>query len=294
MSSLSRPQVKLLSQILHSTALSLGHDSQLAAQREKLSRLLGFNDWNGASALLPDQSVGNTDVAIALLEVPQHDAKTIMCVGRDAPWRLPEKVRDYLIDRSLDPSGFVVASYTRPDSVLPQKPKYYETVCSSSVGECTAHREQLAPAEVDYRPFYLTPIVMTFTKPQGQFAFKLTVWLVSLCSKTSAAWYFTGAASKPLYNSIIQTITGIEPRLREAYCLISNVDANFPCAIVRCDERGTELEFVKALRYSPDGEIWEQLKGYNDQLGLSLLDVAEITNSRSITDSENDEGETYD
>lgn len=294
MSSLSRPQVKLLSQILHSTSLSLGRDSLLAAQREKLSRLLGFNDWNGASALLPDQIAGDTDVAIALLEVPQHDAKTIMCVGGDAPWRLPEKVRDYLIDRSLDPSGFVVASYTRPDSVLPQKPRYYETVYSSSVGECTTYREKLTPAEVDYRPFYLTPIVMTLAKPQGQFAFKLTVWLVSLHSKTDDARYFAGAASNPLYNSLIQTITGIEPGLREAYCLVSNADANFPCAIVRCDERGTELEFVKALRYSPDGEIWEQLKGYNDQLGLSLLDVAEITNSRSFADGEYGGGETYD
>lgn len=294
MSSLSRPQVKLLSQLLHSTSLSLGRDSQLAAQREKLSRLLGFSDWNGASALLPDQITDDTDVAIALLEVPQHDAKTIMCVGRDAPWRLPEKVRDYLNDISLDPSGCVVTRYTRPDSLLPQKPSYYETVCSSSVGECTTYKEQLAPAEVDYRPFCLTPIVMTFAKQEGQFAFKLTVWLVSLCSRTSHARYFTGAASKPLYNSIVQTITGIEPGLREAYCLVSNADANFPCAIVRCDEGGTELEFVKALRYSPDGEIWEHLKGYNDQLGLSLLDVAEISNIRSITDSENDGGETYD
>ncbi|KRW65815.1 hypothetical protein AO741_13640 [Pseudomonas sp. TTU2014-105ASC] len=294
MSSLSRHQVKLLSQILHSTSLSIGRNSQLAAQREKISRLLGFNDWNAASALLPDQIAGDTDVAIAVLEVPQHDAKTIMCVGCDAPWRLPEKVRDCLIDRSLDPSGFVVTSYTRPDAVLPQKPRYYETVLHSSPGESTTYRQQLAPAEVDYRPFYLTPIVMTFAKPQGQFAFKLTVWLISLRSETGDALYFTGATHKPLYNSIIQSLTGIEPVLREAYCLVSNADANFSYAIVRCDERGTELEFVKALRYSLDGDMWEQLKRYNDQLGLSILDVAEITNSLTTADSEDNGGETYD
>ncbi|WOD12356.1 hypothetical protein RPW65_05735 [Pseudomonas sp. NyZ704] len=291
---LSRSQIKLLSQILHSTSLSLGRNSQLALQRETLSRLLGFNDWNSASALLADKIAGDTEVAIALLEMPQHDAKRIMCVGRDAPWRLPEKARDYLVDRSVDPSQYVVTSYTRPDSLLPQEKRYYETIFSPSAGESITYKEQLTPAEIDYRPSYHTPVVMTFANLQGKFAFKLTAWLVSLYSKTDSASYFTGAAAKPLYNSIIQSITGTEPKLREAYCIVDNADANFPYAIVRCDERGAELEFIKALRYSPGGEIWEHLKGYNDQLGLSLLDVAEVTNSRWITDCENNGGETYD
>lgn len=288
MSSLSRPQVKLLSHILHSTSLALGRDSKLAEHLEKLSSLLGYKDWNVASAQLPEQIPDETHVAIALLEVPEQDAKTIMCVGRDSPWRLPEKIRDYLIDQSINPSGFAVTSYTRPDPVVAQKKRYFETDWYKSEGVVTTFREELDPNEVDYSPSYHTPIVMTFANLQGQFAFKLTVWLVSLLSKTGTATYFNGVGHKPLFNSIIQTITGHEPEYREGYCLVSSNDANNPYAIVRCNERGTELNHLKNLPYLPNSELWAQLKDYNDQLGLSLLDVAEITISRCHRDEDYD------
>lgn len=100
---LSSHGLKLLSQILHSTSKTLGCVSKLASQREKLSQLLGFHDWNGACARLPTHSHETTHVAIALLEIPSEVPKLFLSAGIDAPWRLPEKIRDYLINQSVKP-----------------------------------------------------------------------------------------------------------------------------------------------------------------------------------------------
>lgn len=291
MSALSASQVKLLSQILHTTSKSLGRRSKLASQREMLSHLLGFNDWNGACALLPDHIPDATHVAIALLEVPQHAPKTIMCTGNDAPWRLPEKVRDHLIKQSLNPSGFTVSSCSRPDPVGDAKPRYWEYVVSRSIEDVTTYREALDPNEPDYSSRDHTPIVMTFANAQGHFAFTLTVWLISLHPRTGTATNFTGAVSMPLYNTLIGSITGRLPELRQAYCLVGSREIN-SYAIVRCDESGTELELVKNLPYLPNEELWAHLKQYNSALGLSLLDVADITATCSYRESE-DTGGTW-
>jgi hypothetical protein len=72
--------VKLLSHILNSTSKALGRPSNLATKREMLSRLLGFNDWNGASARLPNHTHGDTHVGIALLKVPSAPPKTLMAL----------------------------------------------------------------------------------------------------------------------------------------------------------------------------------------------------------------------
>lgn len=290
MPALSASQVKLLSQILHTTSKSLGRPSKLASQREMLSHLLGFNDWNGACAMLPDQIPNTTHVAIALLEVRQQAPKTFMCIGNDAPWRLPEKVRDHLIKQSLNPSNFTVSRCSRPDPVEDAKPRYSEYMVFRSIEDVTTYREAFDPNEPDYRGCDHTPIVMTFASAQGHSAFKLTVWLISLHPKTGTATNFTGAVSMPLYNTLIESITGHLPELRQAYCLVGSRDEINSYAIVRCDEMGSELELVKSLPYLSNKELWAHLKQYNSALGLSLLDVADITAACSYMDREGTEG----
>lgn len=148
------------------------------------------------------------------------------------------------------------------------------------------------PNEPDYRGRDHTPIVMTFASPQGHSAFTLTVWLISLHPRTGTATNFTGAVSMPLYNTLIKSITGRLPELRQAYCLVGSRDEINSYAIVRCDERGSEIELVKSLPYLSNEELWAHLKQYNSALGLSLLDVADITAKYSYRDSE-DTGGTW-
>src|SRR6218665_3898817 len=120
---LSSLDVKLLSHILHSTSKSLGRSSKLAYQREMLSELLGFNDWNSACAMLPEYSDETSHVSIALLEMPSVPPKPFMSVGIDAPWRLPEKVRNHLVNQSLNPADLTVSYCSRPDPVGDVKPR---------------------------------------------------------------------------------------------------------------------------------------------------------------------------
>ncbi|SDU24739.1 hypothetical protein SAMN05216296_2636 [Pseudomonas pohangensis] len=161
-----------------------------------------------------------------------------------------------------------------------------------SIEDVTTYREGLDPNEPDYRGRDHTPIVMTFANAQGRSAFTLTVWLISLHPRTNTATNFTGAVSMPLYNTLIESITGHLPELRQGYCLVGSRDEINPYAIVRCDERGSELELVKSLPHLPNEELWAHLKQYNSALGLSLLDVADITATCSYRDSE-DIGETW-
>lgn len=83
----------------------------------------------------------------------------------------------------------------------------------------------------------------------------------------------------PLYNTFIESITGRMPEIREAYCLVSSRQDGYNNAIVKCNERGNELEVVEHLRYMDIDQAWEKLASYNKKLGLSLLDVADITSA---------------
>lgn len=292
MSAISSNDVKLLSHILHSTSKALGRPSNLATKREMLSRLLGFNDWNGASAMLPNHTPGNTHVGIALLEVPSAPPKTFIATGIDAPWRLPEKVRNHLTKHSLNPAGFTVPSCSRPDPEGDAIPRYWSYAVALTPGSITEHKVPLGPHTPDYSRLDHTPSVMTFTNPQGGVAFKLTVWWITLHPSTGTATNFTGAMSRPLSHTFIESITGRVPDLRQAYCLVNSRQAGFSSAVVRCNEMGSELEVVKHLPYMTEVEAWAQLAPYNNVLGLSLLDVADITDACFSADND-DIGETW-
>ena len=285
MSPLSSNDVKLLSHILHSTSKALGRPSKLAAHREMLSRLLGFNDWNGACALLPEKTLDNAHVGIALLEVPSAPPKTFVATGINAPWRLTEMVRNCLTKSSLNPAGFTVLSCSRPDPVGVTKSRHWGFTAALSPESVTEHKVVLGPHTPDYSRRNHTPIVMTFANAQGSVDFTLTVWCISLHSGTGTATNFTGAMSLPLSRTLIESITNCTPDLRQAYCLVNSRRGGSAYAIVRCNERGSELEIVKHLPHMTEDEAWAQLAPYNNALGLSLLDVADITSACVSEDS---------
>ncbi|MER0533762.1 hypothetical protein AAA496_30545, partial [Pseudomonas aeruginosa] len=176
---ISRKQVLELAKILNSTTKALGQSSKLAAHQEKLSHLLGYPHWNAASADLPGTIPEETAVAIALLEISGQSPMTFLAHGRAAPWNLPLVVRDYLVAQSLNPDGFGVTSYTRPDPVGEPKPRFLTTRVISTVDEYTEHRELLDPNDISYCHQNHTPIVVTFADQTGKFSFKLTIWLVT-------------------------------------------------------------------------------------------------------------------
>lgn len=283
---LSSHDVKLLSQILHSTSRSLGCVSKLASQREMLSQLLGFHDWNGACAILPAHSHETTHVAIALLEIPSVEPKSFLSVGNDAPWRLPEKIRDYLITQSFNPTGLTVSRYSRPDPKGDAKSQYWSYLFAPSPGRYIESKIAFTPHEPDYGNGDHTPIVMTFANAQGQDAFAVTVWLITLHPAPLQATKFTGAASMPLYNTFIESITGHTPELRQAFCLLNSRQGGFQYAIAKCDERGRELGVVEHLPHMNCAQAWAMLAQYNQELGLSLRDVADITSACISADSD--------
>ena len=286
---LSSNDVKLLSQILHTTSKIIGRPSKLAAHREMLSRVLGFRDWNSACALLPEHSHQVVTVALSLLEVPGSPVRLLMATGNDASWRLPALVREHLVSSSLDPAGFTVRRYSRPDPVSGLLQRYWEFTVSTEAGHerPVVHKVPLAIHTPDYGRRDLTPVVATFANAQGQEAFTLTVWNLTLQSSADrTATCFADASSIPLYNSVVETITGQAPDLRQAFCLVSSRAPNFSNAIVRCDEMGRELEVVEHLPYMQDDKLWALLAPYNSELGLSMLDVAEITEACFVNDSE--------
>lgn len=292
MSALSSSDVKLLSQILHSTSKALGRLSKLASQREMLSRLLGFNDWNGACAILPNHKPDCIHVGIALLEMPSAPPKTFIATGIDAPWRLPDKVRNHLTKHSLNPAGFTVPSWSRPDPKDDPKPRYWRFTVALTAESITEHKVPFSPHTPDYSRMDHTPTVMTFANAQGRIDFTLTVWYITLHPGTGTATNFTGAVALPLSYTFIESITGRAPDLRQAYCLVNSRQAGFANAIVRCNEKGSELELVKHLPHMIEDEAWAQLAPYNNVLGLSLLDVADITNAYFSADND-DIGETW-
>lgn len=283
---LSSHDVKLLSQILHSTSRSLGCVSKLASQREMLSQLLGFHDWNGACAILPAHSHETTHVAIALLEIPSVVPKSFLSVGNDAPWRLPEKIRDYLITQSFNPTGLTVSHYSRPDPKRDAKSRHWSYLFTPSPGRYMESKIAFTPHEPDYGNGDHTPIVMTFANARGQDAFAVTVWLITLHQPPLQATKFTGAASMPLYNTFIESITGHTPELRQAFCLVNSRQDGFEYSIAKCDERGRELSVVEHLPHKNYAQAWAMLAQYNKELGLSLLDVADITSACTAADSD--------
>ncbi len=218
---------------------------------------------------------------------------TFLAHGRAAPWNMPRVVRDYLIAQSLSPDGFGVISYTRPDPAVAQKPRFLTIGFSSAVGEYTEHREPLDPNDISYCHQNHTPIVVTFADQTGKFSFKLTLWLVTFYALSDSPFYFNGASHKPLYNSIVETITGVEPVNRKGYCLVDSDDARNPHALMKCDEQGREIEHVRNLPPRPESELWAELKAYNDQLSLSLTDAAEIAQTTMYKYAENAGGETF-
>lgn len=272
----------------------MGRPSNLATKREMLSRLLGFNDWNGASAMLPNHTPGNTHVGIALLEVPSAPPKTFIATGIDAPWRLPEKIRSHLTKHSLNPAGFIVSSCSRPDREGDAIPRYWSYAVALTPGSITEHKVPFARHTPDYSRLDHTPSVMTFTHAQGgvDVMLTLTVWWITLDPSTGTATNFTGAMSRPLSHTLIETITGRTPDLRQAYCLVNSRQAGFSNAVVRCNEMGSELEVVKHLPYMTEDDAWTQLAPYNNVLGLSLLDVADITDA-CFRANNDDIGETW-
>lgn len=292
--SLSRKQVLELAKILHSTTKALGQSSKLSAHQEKLSHLLGYRHWNAASAGLPETIPEETAAAIAVVEIPGQTPMTFLAHGRAAPWNMPLVVRDYLIAQSLNPSGFGVISYTRPDPVVAQKPRSLITGFSSAVGEYREHREPLDPNDISYCHQNHTPIVVIFADQAGNFSFKLTLWLVTFYALSDSPIYFDGASHKPMYNSIVETITGAEPFNRKGYCLVGSDDAQNPHALMKCDEQGREIEHIRNLPPLPESELWAELKIYNDQLNLSLTDAAEITQTTVYKYDEDAGGETFD
>jgi hypothetical protein len=291
MFALSSNDVKLLSQILHSTSKALGRPSKLAAQREMLSRLLGFNDWNGACAMLPNHTPANTHAGIALLEVPSAPPKTLLTTGIDAPWRLFDKVRDHLTQQSLNPTDFTVLSYSRPGPEGGPKPRYSRLSVALAPGNSTEHKVPFGPHAPDYSGLDHTPTVVTFSNAQD-IVFTLTVWCISLYPGTGTATNFTGAMSMPLSHTLIESITGRAPDLRQAYCLVNSRQGGSAYAIVRCNERGSVLELLRHLPHMTEDEAWAELALYNNALDLSLLDVADIT-SACISEDNEDIGETW-
>ena len=291
---ISRKQVLELAKILNSTTKALGQSSKLAAHQEKLSHLLGYPHWNAASADLPGTIPEETAVAIALLEISGQSPMTFLAHGRAAPWNLPLVVRDYLVAQSLNPDGFGVTSYTRPDPVGEPKPRFLPTRVISTVDEYTEHRELLDPNDISYCHQNHTPIVVTFADQTGKFSFKLTIWLVTFYALSDSPIYFNGASHKPMYNSIVETITGVEPANRKGYCLVESDDARNPHSLIKCDEQGREIEHVRNLPPLPESELWAELKAYNDQLRLSLTDAAEIAKATVDMYAEYAGGETFD
>ena len=292
--SLSRKQVLELAKILHSTTKALDQSSKLSAHQEKLSDLLGYPHWNAASAGLPETITEETAAAIALVEIPGQTPMTFLTHGRAAPWNMPLVVRDYLIAQPLNPNGFRVTSYTRPAPVVAQKPRFFTISFYSAVDEYTKHREPLDPNDISYCNKNHTPIVVTFADQAGKFSFKLTLWLVTFYALSDSPIYFNGASHKPMYNSIVETITGVEPINRQGYCLVDSDDAWNPHALMKCDEQGREIEHIRNLPPLPENELWAELKAYNDQLNLSLTDAAEITRTTVYMYSEYAGGETFD
>lgn len=292
---LSSHNVKQLSQVLHTTSKLLGRPSTLATHREMLSKLLGFGDWNAACALLPEHSNGTTHVAIALLEVPSLPTKSFITTGNDAPWRLPEKIRDHLIRHSLDSAGCAVLKYSRPDPAGGMKQRYWEFALHLTGTEEQPKVEKVpfGPHTPDYGRADLTPTVVTFADRDGRASFTVTVWYLTLQSSgMSPATNFTGAASLPLYNTFVESITSRAPGLRQAYCLVNSREGQAGNAIVRCNELGSELEIVEHLPYMQDDVLWSLVAPYNNALGLSLLDVADITDACFSNDND-DDGDTY-
>ena len=283
---LSSHDVKLLSQILHSTSSSLGCVSKLASQREMLSQLLGFHDWNGACAILPAHPHETKHVAIALLEIPSVVPKPFLSVGNDAPWRLPEKIRDYLINQSFNPTSLTVSHYSRPDPVGDVKPRHWSYLFAPSPSRLLEQKVAFAHHEPDYGNGNHTPTVMTFANAQGQVAFTVTVWSITLHPASQQATNFTGAVSMPLYNTFIESITGRTPELRQAFCLVNSRQNGYAYAIAKCDERGRELGVVEHIPHKNGVEAWAMLAPHNKALGLSLLDVADITSACVDADSD--------
>lgn len=292
--SLSRKQVLELAKILHSTTKALGQSSKLSAHQEKLSHLLGYPHWNGASAALPETIPEETAAAIALVEIPGQTPMTFLTDGRAAPWNMLLVVRDYLIAQSLNPDGFGITSYTRPDPVVAQNPRFRTMGLSTAVGGYTEHREPIDPNDISYCHQNHTPIVATFADQAGKFSFKLTLWLVTFYALSHLPIYFNGASPKPMYNSIVEKITGVEPVNREGYCLVGSDDARNPHALMKCDEQGREIEHIRNLPSLPESELWAELKAYNGQLNLSLTDASEITQTTVYEYAEYAGGETFD
>lgn len=276
---LSSNSVKLLSKVLHSTSKSIGRTSKLASQREILSKLLGFNDWNVACAILPEHLLDTTHVSIALLELPSAASKFFIATGNDAPWRLPEKVRDHLVNQSLNPEDLIVSSHSKPDPTGDVRPRYWYCDFISKAEPIKTFKIELSSLSPDYSYQNLSPAVMTFTDKKGHEVCTVTVWHVTLFPAPLKAMSFIGAASMPLYNTFIESITGRMPELREAYCLVSSRQDGYDSAVVKCNERGAELEVMEHLRYMDMDLAWAKLASYNKKLGLSLLDVADITSA---------------
>lgn len=90
----------------------------------------------------------------------------------------------------------------------------------------------------------------------------------------------------PLYNTFIESITGRAPELRQVFCLVNSRQSGFAYAIVKCDERGRELGVVEHLPHMDSAKAWTMLAPHNKALGLSLLDVADITRACTGADSD--------
>lgn len=278
MSTLTSSDVKQLSQILHSTSKALGLPSKLSGHRELLSQLLGFRDWNAARAMLPDLTTHTTHVAIASVQVPQSPPKFLMLTGNDALWQMPGKVHDQLISRCLNPKDLRVSSWSRPDPIdKGEKARYWAYSFSPRPGHTELHKVPMAPDQPDYGDHDLTPVVMTLANAQMRDVASIALWSITLHSGSRNATAFSEVASLPIYNTLVHAITGRSPGIREAYCLVNSRRGGFSSAIVRCDEMGRELDIAEHLPYMADDAAWKILAPYNNALGLSLLDVADIT-----------------
>lgn len=290
--SLSSNGIKLLSQVLHSTLKSIGRTSKLAAKREMLSKRLGFNDWNSACAILPEHLDCTTHTSIALLELPSAAPVFLMTTGNDAPWRLPEEVRDHLFNQSLNPKDFIVSHSSRPDSIVGVKPKYWFFDVARGPDDVIKHKVKISPHVPDYSFEDLNPTVTILSNKKGHKVCTVTTWHITLSATSNTALNFRGAVSRPLYNTFIESITDCTHELREAYCLVNSRQAGSAYAIVKCNERGSELEVVEHLpfvengQFMEDDQAWKKVAPYNKALGLSLLDVADITIACFSEDSE--------
>ncbi len=283
---LSSNSIKLLSKVLHDTSKSIGRASKLANQREMLSKLAGYHDWNSAKAVLPEHLNCTTHASIALLELPSTDPKFFMTTGNDAPWRLPEKVRDHLVNQSLNTQDLIVSHSSRPDQVVSVKSRYYFYDVISESGPLKGNKIELPPHAPDYSFQDLSPAVTIFADKKGREICTITTWHITLSANSNTASNFTGATSTPLYNTFIESITGHTPEIRVAYCLVSSRQDSYANAIVKCNEMGRELEVVEHIPHKSTDQAWEKLALYNKALGLSLLDVADITSACSSQDDE--------